>query len=115
MPNQATSISKLDQLPEAARDRIEQLQLLFVERSKGHLAEIHQVLDERRATNDRRASDTALIKLAHSLVGASGIFGFQDLGNAAFEVESILGQTRYSEADFNRVLEGLIGQLKMLD
>lgn len=115
MSNQATSISKLDQLPEAARDRIEQLRLLFVERSKGHLAEILQLLDERQATSEQLASDTALIKLAHSLVGASGIFGFKTLGNAAFEVESTLREAGYSEADFDRVMEGLTGQLKALD
>lgn len=114
MPIKTKAIDKLEQLPEAARDRIAQLRLLFVDRSKGHLAEILQALEERKTADEPRASDADLIKLAHSLVGASGIFGHQALGNAAFEVESTLRLAEYSDAEFDRVIAGLIGQLQTL-
>lgn len=115
MANQTTSISKLDQLPEAARDRIEQLRLLFIERSKGHLTQIEQVLADRQTASERPAADANLVKLAHSLVGASGIFGFQALGEAAFKVESTLREAGHREADFDQAMAGLIDQLNALD
>jgi len=114
MANQTTSISKLDQLPEAARDRIEQLRLLFIERSKGHLTQIEQVLVERQTASELPAADANLIKLAHSLVGTSGIFGFQGLGDAAFQVESTLRKTGYRESDFAQAIAGLVDQLNAL-
>jgi len=115
MANQTTSISKLDQLPEAARDRIEQLRLLFIERSKGHLVQIQQVLADRQTASERPAADANLVKLAHSLVGTSGIFGFQALGEAAFKVESTLRVAGYREADFDQAIAGLMDQLNALD
>ena len=114
MPNQMAHATTLDQLPEAARDRIQQLRLLFIERSIQHLSQIRQLLDERARAEDPRAKDADLIKLAHSMVGASGIFGFQDLGNAAFKLENILREPGYSEADFLQAANELIAQLTML-
>jgi len=114
MSNQMTNTKKLDQLPEAARDRIQQLRLLFIERSIEQLSQIRQFLDERARAEEPRAKDTDLIKLAHSMVGASGIFGFQDLGNAAFKLENTLRQPGYNEADFLRAADDLIGHHTML-
>jgi len=115
MANQMTGISKLDQLPEAARDRIEQLRLLFIERSRGHIEQIEQALARRQSVSELPAADADLIKLAHSLVGTSGIFGFQALGEAAFKVETTLRKTGYRETDFEEVMAGLIDQLNALD
>jgi len=115
MVSQTTPIAKLDQLPAAARDRIEQLRLLFIDRSKGHLTQIQQILVERQTASELLAADANLMKLAHSLVGTSGIFGFQALGEAAFKVESILRETGYKEADFAEAMAGLIDQLNSLD
>ena len=115
MAHQTSSISKLDQLPEAARDRIEQLRLLFIDRSKGHLTQIQQLLVERQTASELPAADANLVKLAHSLVGTSGIFGFQSLGEAAFKVESILREAEFSETDFDQAIAVLVDQLNALD
>ena len=114
MAIQTANTTKLEQLPEAARDRIEQLRLLFIERSRGHLTEIQQLLDERQTASDPRTIDADLIKLAHSLVGASGIFGFQELGDTAFKFETTLRKPGYHEADFTQVAGDLIDQLTLL-
>jgi len=114
MSNQVTKTEKLDQLPEAARDRIQQLRLLFIERSMEQLSQIRQLLEERKRAEDPRAKDGDLIRLAHSMVGASGIFGFQDLGNAAFKLENTLREPGYSEADFLQAADDLIARLTML-
>lgn len=115
MANQTSSISKLDQLPDAARDRIAQLRVLFIERSKGHLEQIQQALARRQSPSERPAADADLVKLAHSLVGTSGIFGFQALGEAAFKVETTLREAGYREADFKDAIDSLIKQLNALD
>jgi len=114
MGNQTATASKMDQLPEAARDRIEQLRLLFIERSKENLAQIRQLLDARKTANDPRSIDEGLMTLAHSLVGASGIFGFPELGDKAFRVEATLRSADYQEADFAEVTSELIEQLALL-
>lgn len=113
--NQTMNASNLDQLPEAARDRIGQLRVLFVERSKGHLVQIQEILDERKVASDPRARDGELVKLAHSLVGAAGIFGFQDLGDIAFKAESLLRETGYSEEEFAAAIGDLNNHLTALD
>lgn len=115
MVSQMTPIAKLDQLPVAARDRIEQLRLLFIERSKGNLTQIQEVLVERQTAGELAAADANLMKLAHSLVGTSGIFGFQALGDAAFKVESTLREAEYKEADFAQAIAKLMDQLTTLD
>lgn len=115
MANHPMSASKLDQLPEAARDRIEQLRLLFIERSKGHLVQIQELLAKRQSANELQAADADLMKLAHSLVGTSGIFGFQALGDAAFNLENTVRETGYSESDFAKAMDGLLDQLNALD
>ncbi|MGJ8569273.1 MAG: Hpt domain-containing protein [Hoeflea sp.] len=114
MANQTMSVSKLDQLPEAARDRIEQLRLLFIERSKGHLVQIQELASKRQFASETQAADADLMKLAHSLVGTSGIFGFQALGEAAFKLENTVRENGYSEADFTEAMAGLIEQLNAL-
>jgi len=115
MANQTMSASKLDQLPEAARARIEQLRLLFIERSKGHLVQIRELLVKRQSAGEVQAADADLMTLAHSFVGTSGIFGFQPLGEAAFKLENTVRETGYSEADFTQAMAGLIEQLNALD
>ncbi|MEM5473834.1 Hpt domain-containing protein [Hoeflea sp. AS60] len=114
MSNQTAHATKLEQLPEAARDRIQQLRLLFIERSMEQLAQIRHLLDERAGAEDPRTMDADLIKLAHSMVGASGIFGFPGIGNAAFKLENILREAGYSEADFEQAADELIAELTML-
>ena len=114
MANDMANANKLDQLPEAARDRIQQLRVLFVERSMVHLEQIRQLLEERQHAENPRAMDPDLVKLAHSMVGASGIFGFQDLGNAAFQLENTLRDPGYSDAAFNEAADGVIAQLVLL-
>ena len=115
MANHMLNASRLEQLPEAARDRIEQLRLLFIERSKGHLGLIQELLLKRQSASELQAADADLVKLAHSLVGTSGIFGFQGLGEAAFKVESTLRESGYREADFAPAIAGLVDQLNALD
>lgn len=114
MSNPMTKTDKLDQLPEAARDRIQQLRLLFIKRSMEQLSQIRQLLEERTRAEDPRARDAELISLAHSMVGASSIFGFPDLGNAAFKLENNLREPGYSEADFLQAADDLIARLTMV-
>jgi len=115
MANHMMSASKLEKLPAAARDRIEQLRLLFIERSKGHLVQIEELLVKRQSASELKAADADLMTLAHSLVGTSGIFGFQALGEAAFKFENTLREPGYSEADFALAMAGLTDQLNALD
>lgn len=114
MAHQSANNTKLDQLPEDARDRIEQLKLLFIERSKGNLDQIRDLLEHRQTASDPRSVDVDLVKLTHSLVGASGIFGFQELGETAFRLENVLRTPGYQEADFENLAGELINQLTML-
>lgn len=107
--------SKLEQLPVEARDRIEKLRLLFIERSRGHLEQIHQLLAKRKLPGEREAADADLMTLAHSLVGTSGIFGFQSLGEAAFKFETTARVDGYSEADFTSAMADLLDQIKAME
>lgn len=111
MARQSANTIGLDQLPEAARDRIEQLKLLFIERSKGNLDQIRDLLARRQLASDPHSVDADLIKLAHSLVGASGIFGFQQLGDAAFRLETLLRAPCYQKPEFERLSADLVEQL----
>ena len=104
----------MEKLPEAARDRIEQLRLLFIERSKGHLVQIQELLVKRQSASELKAADADLMTLAHSLVGTSGIFGFQALGEAAFKLENTVRETGYSESDFAQAMDELIDRLNAL-
>lgn len=106
--------SKLEQLPPAARDRIEKLRLLFIDRSRGHLVQIRELLEKRQTAGEQEAVDADLVQLAHSLAGTSGIFGFQSLGEAAVKVEATLRETGHSEADFAQAIDELIDQLNEL-
>ncbi|AKI02020.1 Hpt domain-containing protein [Hoeflea sp. IMCC20628] len=115
MASQPKSVDKLDQLPDEAQNRIAQLRLLFVARCKENLIQIRQVLDDRAAANGPMTQDPSLIKLAHSLAGASAIFGYKDLGRTAFKLESTLREVNYPEADFTQAVEDLIEQLTALD
>ena len=115
MASQPKSVDKLDQLPDEAQNRIAQLRLLFVARCKENLLQIMQVLDDRTAANGRKTQDPELIKLAHSLAGASAIFGYRDLGRTAFKLEATLRETNYPEASFAQAVDDLIEQLTALD
>jgi len=115
MANHMMSASKLEKLPEAARDRIGQLRLLFIERSKENLVQIQELVVKRQSPDSLKAADADLMKLAHSLVGTSGIFGFQALGEAAFRFETTLREPGYSESDFELAMAELINQLNTLD
>ncbi len=114
MAIRAKSINKLDQLPGEALDRIAQLRLQFIARCKENMVQIEQVLKERNGTNGRARQDPELIKLAHSLAGASAIFGYSKLGRVAFKVEATLREDHYLEADFTQVIGELIEQLSAL-
>ena len=114
MANHTMNAGKLDQLPAEARDRIEQLRLLFIERSRGHLDQIEELLAARQSSGEVAAADAHLVTLAHSLVGASGIFGCQALGEAAFRLENVLREDGYSESDFASALADLVDQIKAL-
>lgn len=114
MASQTAPAAKLDQLPEAARDRIAQLRQLFIERSKGNLTEIRQLLDRRQIPDERDDADSQLAKLAHSLVGASGIFGFPHLGESAFRLETALRDPGCGDAERETLIADLVGLLEGL-
>lgn len=114
MANQMNA-SKLDQLPAEARDRIETLRLLFIERSRGHLEQIQELLARRKLPGERKAADADLMTLAHSLVGTSGIFGFQSLGEAAFKLENTMRVDGYSEAGFTSAMADLLEQIEAME
>ena len=77
--------------------------------------QIQELLVRRQSGSGLQAADADLISLAHSLVGTSGIFGYQALGEVAFEVETILREPGYSEPDFAQAMAALIDQLNTLD
>lgn len=114
MVSQSKGISNLDQLPDEAQSRIAKLRLLFVARCQENLDQIRQVLDKRTAADGPATQDPELIKLAHSLAGASAIFGYQELGLAASRVELTLRQDKYPDADFALAINALIEQLSAL-
>ena len=114
MANPMMNASKLDQLPAEARDRIEKLRLLFVERSRGHLEQIHELLARRKLPGELEAADADLMTLAHSLVGTAGIFGFQSLGEAAFKLENTVRVDGYSEDDFASAMTDLLDQINAM-
>lgn len=114
MVSHSQGINKFDQLPDEAQNRIAQLRLLFVARCQENLVQIKQVLDQRAEANGPSTRDSELIKLAHSLAGASAIFGYQELGRAASMVESTLREDSYIEAESALVIDVLIDQLTAL-
>ena len=115
MTTQPVRTRKLDQLPDAARERIDQLRGLFIERSKGHLTQIRQLLADRLEVSDHQTVDAELIALLHSLVGASGIFGYQELGEAAFRLENTLREANHSKTEFDQATADLIAHLNGLE
>lgn len=114
MSHQTATTNGPARLSDASRQRIEQLRVVFIERSRQNLAQIRELLARRPTENDPRAVDTDLIKLAHTLVGASGLFGFHDLGNAAHEVEITLLRPDYTEAEFDAVTGELVEKLSQI-
>lgn len=114
MAQQPAHTTSIEQLPEAARERIAQLKLLFIERSKGNLEQIRDLLGRRAREDDPRVINDELIKLAHSLVGASGLFGFPELGEMAFRLETLMRTPGYAEADFDRLSADLVDELARL-
>ncbi|SOE17126.1 Hpt domain-containing protein [Hoeflea halophila] len=115
MLNRKLKTTRLDQLPPEARDRIEQLRHQFIQRSRGHLDQIGELLAARQSPGGMIAADAGLSTLAHSLVGASGVFGFQALGEAAVRLEKILRQDGYCESGFTTAITGLINEIEALD
>lgn len=115
MPNRRLKSCKFGQLPPEARDRIEQLRRQFIERSRGHLDQIRELLAARQSPGGAIAADAGLVTLAHTLVGASGIFGCEALGEAAFRLERILQQDGYSEPGFTSAITDLVNEIKALD
>ncbi|WP_340159431.1 Hpt domain-containing protein [uncultured Hoeflea sp.] len=115
MANQMMNASKLEELPAEARERIETLRLLFIERSRGHLEQIQELLALRKLPGERGAADADLMTLAHSLVGTAGIFGFQALGEAAFRFENTVREEGYSEAEFASAMADLLDQIKAME
>ncbi|RCW81536.1 Hpt domain-containing protein [Phyllobacterium bourgognense] len=69
-------------------DKLGQLRRRFLERCKANLPVLqagHSLLDD--ATGDEQKDFLALV---HSLAGAGGMFGFQEISNAAIELETVL-------------------------
>ncbi|MCY0093648.1 Hpt domain-containing protein [Hoeflea ulvae] len=115
MASQAHNGNQLDKLSDEAKDRVAQLRLLFVERCKENLAQIRQILgDPAEAGGLAQQQRADLIKLAHSLAGASAIFGYKELGVTAFKVETKLREAKYREADLAQILDELMDQLTAL-
>ncbi|MBA67918.1 MAG: hypothetical protein CML30_03515 [Rhizobiales bacterium] len=114
MSHQTAPTNGPARLSDASRQRIEQLRVLFIERSRQNLAEIKALIARRPIESDPRAVDEDLIKLAHTLVGASGLFGFHDLGNTAHEVEVTLLRPGYTEAEFDGVTGQLVEKLSLI-
>ncbi|PWW01713.1 Hpt domain-containing protein [Hoeflea marina] len=115
MASYTPNASASQELPQAALDRIAELRRLFIERSDANLLQIRKLLELREVSGGSREKDGELIKLAHSLAGASALFGFPAQGEAAFNAETLLRSPGYSEAEFARVFRDLIGRLSALN
>ncbi len=93
---------------------IDRLRVSFVERSLGNLAIIEEMLDGHERLTELAASNPGLIQMAHTLAGSAGIFGFPDIGEAGAELEVILRQPEFSEAELQRALKVLVAELSKL-
>jgi HPt (histidine-containing phosphotransfer) domain-containing protein len=70
-----------------AAERFQKLQQKFVERCKNELAVLIDIAG--KATLDLE-SRSHLARLAHSLAGAGGTFGFAEISTAASDLEEVL-------------------------
>ncbi len=87
------------------------LRLRFVERARGQLADLKQFADAAGAAIPENHAD--LVPIAHSLAGASGIFGFPGLGDCASELETaLIAPEETSPAAIRHLLARLIAELE---
>lgn len=59
----------------------------FLERCR---SDLHRLEELKSAGTDNPDALSTLTRIAHSLAGAGGIFGFPEISNKAFELESLL-------------------------
>lgn len=59
----------------------------FIERCR---SDLHRLEELKSSGTDNPDALSTLTRIAHSLAGAGGIFGFPEISNKAFELESLL-------------------------
>ncbi|MCV3238647.1 Hpt domain-containing protein [Mesorhizobium sp. ZC-5] len=59
----------------------------FIERCR---SDLHSLEELKSAGFDNPDASVALTKIAHSLAGAGGIFGFPEISNKAFALEALI-------------------------
>ncbi|WP_376717774.1 Hpt domain-containing protein [Labrys neptuniae] len=69
-------------------DPIARLRLRFIERAHGQLAALKTLAGDQIAVPSEKHAD--LVRIAHSLSGAGGTFGFPEVSRCAFELETAL-------------------------
>jgi HPt (histidine-containing phosphotransfer) domain-containing protein len=84
---------------------LDQQKLDFKLTLPGKLDRIHLLWADVRAGTGLPEASIELERLAHSMGGSCGTFGFADIGNRAGELEALIGQARLQEHPLSEALQ----------
>ena len=101
-------------LPEAARNRIEQLRILFIVRCRDNAEMIRARLEENVHRDDPQSFRAEVIPVLHSLVGTGGIFGYRELSEATAATKRLLRQSEGFSEEWIPALNTVLAHLDAL-
>ena len=87
-PTKAAPVSETEPIP-LANDPLEKLKLKYKDYLAGIPSEFATILNQ----EDRRTALTEIRNLCHSIAGTAGSFGFGEVSEAAFSLESVAQKT----------------------
>ncbi|RUM96707.1 Hpt domain-containing protein [Pseudaminobacter arsenicus] len=93
-------------------DPFSPLRLRFLTRCRDHLATLKAV---KHSGGALAATDDALVRTVHSLSGAGGTFGFHELSERAYRLETLLlAETKADPVELGAALDALIQQIEIV-
>nr|WP_245258373.1 Hpt domain-containing protein [Rhodopseudomonas palustris] len=87
--------------------KLARLQCDFLQRLDNDVAKLERLANTLRSGKARKASLKQIGEIAHGLAGASGVFGFPQLGDLAAELEQAISDGGVDSVDIANVRRSL--------
>lgn len=94
-------------------NQLNELKRRFLDRCRDNLVALKSAAQDARATEPGEQRE-ALVRIAHSLAGTGGIFGFAILSDKASHLETFLLSGQIDRSSFDTLLQNLVSELEAM-